>query len=360
MKTNQTIIEYDSFHCIPKSLKRVRLVKDAADAHAFKMIIARSCLALGFTLFGFGFLNTHIHYAVGLKRYTETKPDPAWLREKIKSFVWNVNRAYGKYFRSKYKYRGNIFTKNSDTFSQINHSDAFANTLTYIHNNATFVNKYPIFEDDPCNSYNFYLATFVQNPEFQSLPEFRKICASPDDLTVFNAMDLEYAIRQYGTSRFLRNCISAFISAHRKALLLRDAKHNNSVSTQRYAKLGILPLLEDPSLLQLAPTKGHKVKRFVDELAGAEITREIVADYFHSFSALFPWHAELVAGGGAGAGGAGAGAAAGLKASYSRIRDEFPTDFDNFIREMAKKTSILSISNYTGTSRHYIRKVRRE
>ena len=342
MSTELTKNNYFCFHCIPKGMKRIRLIKDDEDKLTYLIILAIACIKLDLGLLAFGILNTHFHYLVGIKRFSDAKPDSNWLDETIKHFVWLVNRRYGEFFRKKYSHSGRIFLKNEDNYKYVPYSDGIKNAIAYIHNNATSINKFAVYEDDPFNSYNYYLAAFLHNDEFQQLPLIQEIMTSLESLKIFNALDLNFGLKQFSKSKSLQVSVNEFLNVHSNSLILRDKKNQNFNATNRYKDLGILPLLNERSQLQIQETKGHKVKIYTYSLGNyKEISAENVTEPFQKFSSLFPWHDE-----------------SDLKTSYKRIRATCEPEFKEFIKNISINVPIRKVSEIVGVSREYVRSVR--
>ena len=346
----QNTKNYYTYHCITKCLERIRLFQDDEDRNQFLQILAKTCIDLEFALFAFDIIFNHAHFLVGNKWLTNTKPDQNSLYQQMKYFMWMLNRRYGIYFREKYHVIGGVFVKNKEFFKFKPFPADFQTAMRYVQNNACSINKYAVFEDNPFSSYNYYVSAYVKNAEFQNLPIINKISRAPESLNIYNAMDQAYAISQFGDSRSMRSNFIKFLNIHHNALVLRDNSKNSKRATNRYSSLGIEQLLMNPSLLHIEKTNGHIVKDFVQMLTQTEIHEKNQADVFHTFSAFFPWHKEMLANN----------SDDGLKNSFSRIRKEYKTDFDLFIREITKKTSISAVNRIAGVNREYVRNQVRE
>ncbi len=343
INSTNPVPDYYCFHCIPKSLKRIRLINDDEDKLTYLLFLATACLDSDLGLLAFNILNTHLHFLVGIKWASDSKADPAWLEHTIKYFIWEINRQYGVYFREKYNYKGNIFSKNKDKFKYVPYSDGIRNAIAYIHNNATAINKFAVYEDDPFNSYNYYLASFLQNNEFQNLPLIQEITTSLDSLKIFNALDLNFGLKQFSKSKSMHVNMNEFLNVHSNALIQRDKKNQNFSATNRYRDLGILPLLNDRSQLQIQETQGHTVKIYTDSLGNyKEIIKENVEFPFQNFAKHFPYCNE----------------SSELKLAFSKIRKENELEFKSFIKSVSSEVSERKISEIVGVSRNYIRKIR--
>ena len=293
---SQEFDNYSIYQVIPKSLEKIRLFKDDEDKQSFISILANTCLELNAGLFSFDVLTNHAHALVGIRHSLEFAVSPDWLEQKISSFCKILNRRYGSYFRSKYRHSGRLYKKNEKIYTQVFNTNGFLNEFNYINRNACAAGIYRSLEDNPFTAYNYYLACFVHNSEFQALPVIQKITSSPHFLPIFNALDFEFCIKQYKRRRSLQLNVEDLVSSHVAELRKLEAKYKNSRFTDRYKALKLHLLTNNPCLLQVKNTKGHKVKRFIEDLADApkgklcgEINRENLEEYFHTFSSFFPW-----------------------------------------------------------------------
>ena len=372
---SQDEFTYFTYHCYPKALKRVRLYKDDEDKFAFISILAKTCLDLDLGLFDFDVINTHSHFMVGLKWFSDTKPEQNWLYHQIKYFIWNVNRRYGDHYRSKYKHKGDIYAKNKDNFKPVLHTNDFKNKVCYVHNNANFAGVFPVFEENRFNSYNYYLAMYVQNKEFQNLPVLRQITSSNTTLDIFNALDHKYVMKQFCKGNNFLGGVTNFFEAHRKVLYERDCFFKNRRSTNAYNNLGLQYFYEDTSLLQISKGQGHKVKAFIESLGNSALNRENIEEYFHTFSDLFSEFEEHSAASGPASSAASSsaiglasdlasslasGPASGRKETFSLIRKNHPTEFNAFVKAAQQNISVRAISRATGLCREIIERTLRE
>jgi len=338
MSHKNTQLDYNCFHCFPKSIKRIRLMQDNQDKFTFLIILAVACIESDLGLLAFDILDTHLHYLVGIENISDAKSDIAWLNHKIKYFIREVNRRYGEYYRQKYNYSGILFSKNKDIFKAVPFADGIKNTIAYIHNNATSINKFAVYEDDPFNSYNYYLAAFMQNSEFQNLPQIKNITTTLDTLPIFKALNLGFGMRQFSASQSTQVCVQEFLDVHRKALHRRDQKNHNDIANTRYANLDILDLLNHKSQLEISESKGHRLKVFIDAIAKREFDPALFIEPFQEFVSFFPsQHGDD------------------LKESFKRIRATHNLECKEFLKAISTKVSERKISELIGVSRDFIR-----
>ncbi|MEI6602220.1 MAG: hypothetical protein WCL54_01900 [Clostridia bacterium] len=329
---------YSIYHCIPKSLDGIKLFRDDRDKETYSSILAETCFDLRASLFAFDFLQTHAHLLLGLKSKLSDDVSPGFLEFRINYFLSLVNRRYGKYYRKKYGFNGRIFKKNEKLYKLVQDTNSFLHTLNYINRNACQAGRFSIYEDNYFTSYNYYLASFVHNPEIQTLPVIQHITSSAATLNVFKALDMRFAVMQYEGKRSFRTNTLAFLNSHRDSLLKRDTFYNNTRSTRRYQQLGLYDLYDNPKLIQTQQTQGHKVKRMVDELSLAEINRKTCIDYLHSFCSLFPWSSFD------------------LKDSLAAIHKSFPEEFEELMHKLGQKVTDNHLSKLTGLSRITLKK----
>jgi len=334
---SQDFDNYSIFHIIPKSLERVRLFKDDSDKQTFISILANTCLELNTGLLAFDVINTHAHSLVGIRETLGISVTPNCLEQKISEFCKILNRRYGLYYRKKHRHSSRIYKKNEKIYTQVFNTNGFLNEFNYINRNACAAGVYRALEDNPFTSYNYFLACFVQNPEIQNLAVIQKITTSPDFLPIFNALDFEFCIKQYKRKGSLQLNVEDLVSSHVSELRKLEVKYKNSRFTDRYKVLKLDHLTNNPRHLQVKNTKGHKVKRFIEDLANipkgqppGEINGENFKEYFHAFSAFFPWNDQP------------------LKESLALIRKNYPTQFDSFISAFKGKIGINTIKLVTG------------
>ena len=365
-----TKINLYKYHCYLKSLKRVKLCRNNDDKSAFLEKLADECIRSKVALQSFEFMWNHIHFSLGIQWDSSSKPEPNWLVHTVKYFVWNVNRCYGYYYRQKYCEDGPLFSKNSDKFKEKKYPNDFTTMLAYIHNNATIRNEYAVFEDSPFSSYNFYIASFLRNEEFLNHPNIRSICTSRLGLKLFRAMNVREAMSQFGDARSMSTCLSNFLDKHQKLLELRDMKNKDNAAKNRYQELGIMPLLMDKSKLEICPSRGHIILRYIDNIVGEAYEAdkadkadkayetESVEEIFRKFANLFYWlksnsRKQYCIG------------AQSLESSdeevdikevFHLIRIEHETELREFICAVATKTSQRLISRTLGLSREYVKK----
>jgi len=325
------------YHFHQHSHSKIRLFVDNRDKLVYLKILAKLCLASEDRLFFFEFLNGHCHFLLKIAWPSNEKPSLDWLEDAAKSFLYRVNREYGCYYRKRHHYSGHVFSRNLSNHTHIPHKKAFINAMKYIQHNATSLDMYQIFEDNAFNSFNFYLASFVQNPEIRGLPALSRVTSSVDFLQVFDAIDFTLALKMLGSKRSLKTNILKFIEIHHKLLRDRDAQYKHTNSTDSYGAHSVAHIYRSPELLQIADSGGHEVWRFIRAIPTATINRENCEAHFRTFSAFFPW-SDLS-----------------LKDSFRRIRQHYNLEFTEFVRSMKCKVSERTISELTGISRDALR-----
>ncbi len=333
---------FSVFHCYPHAFGNVRLFKDFEDKLFYLLLIAKYCIDNSMNILveldAFEILNFHAHFLITILWPEGTNPGLDWLDRETCTLIKSINRDYGKYYRKKYNYRGKLFLRNKKNFTNIPHRNAYINALKYIHNNGTFSGVFRVFEDNIFNSYNFFLAAFVHNSEVQTLPNIQKIITDPVFLPVFNALNLDRTIKFFKSDRTYRKGIEAFYSQHQNLLIERDIKRTENNSRKRYEALNLSNLVDNPSSLQIFKTKGHKVKRFIDNISQLEVTRKNCVALFHTFAELFNLGSMS------------------LKVSFLIIRKEYGKEFEGFVEEMKNEIPINLISSLTGINRYTLSK----
>ena len=333
---------FSVFHCYPHAFGNVRLFKDFEDKLFYLLLIAKYCIENSMNILveldAFEILNYHAHFLITILWPESTNPGLDWLDRKTCTLIKNINRDYGKYYRKKYKYSGKLFLRNKKNFTNIPHRGAYLNALKYIHNNGTFSGVFRVFEDNVFNSYNFFLAAFVHNSEVQTLPNIQTIITDPAFLPVFNALNLDRTIKFFNSDRTYRKGIETFYSQHQNLLLERDIKRSDYNSRKRYETLNLSNLVDNPSNLQIFKTKGHKVKRFIDNISQLEVTRKNSEFLFHAFTELFNLDSMS------------------LYESFRIIRKDYGKEFEDFVVEMRNEVPINLISRLTGIHRNTIAK----
>ena len=332
---------FSVYHCHPHAHGDLKLFRDNRDKQTYLQALAQTCLAGDNRLFFFDFIHTHCHFQLKVVWPTDARPSLDWLEKAVKSFLYRVHRLYGAYYRRRHNYVGPVFSREKSAFTPIPHKKAFLHAMKYIHHNATSINLFRVYEDDAFNSYNFYLATFVQNPALLHLSAPAKIMSSLDFLPVFDAIDFTLALKILDPRRSLKCTMTKFVEIHQRLLHERDAHYGHNRSREAYESKGVSALYDAPALLEIADLGGHQVTRFLRSIATYEITRENCEAHFRTFSAFFPWSNQP------------------LKDSCRRIRRHFPLAFAKFVGSMKCKVSERAISELTGVSRDALRQIKR-
>ena len=147
-------------------------------------------------------------------------------------------------------------------------------------------------------------------------------------------------------------------------------KNKDNAAKNRYQELGIMPLLMDKSKLEICPSRGHIILRYIDNIVGEAYEAdkadkadkayetESVEEIFRKFANLFYWlksnsRKQYCIG------------AQSLESSdeevdikevFHLIRIEHETELREFICAVATKTSQRLISRTLGLSREYVKK----
>ena len=323
-------------------------------------LLVKCAIELRHTALNYDILNTHSHYVVGLKWGQRYEAPSDWKEKTLKEFIHLVNRRYGCYFRNKYPgFSGPLFQRIGNNYAEKSCNDQFMNAMSYAHANSCEAHIYSVYEDNPFCSFALYLASYIQNPEFQELPVIKHVTTSPDYLNVFNAVDFEYVISQYDPKSF-KNGVLKFSKHHYRVLY-----KVNKNSTERQKVLGIWPLiqnLKNLDALQIYKTKGHKINIFIDSINGTKSNAQIkkvnsrrtkennedardtgdtenIKEYFRTFCAFFtnePYG----------------------KDALISIRKAHPATFKSFVNEMTQIGSERLISKLAFVYRKTLRKMR--
>ncbi|MEI6603239.1 MAG: hypothetical protein WCL54_07105 [Clostridia bacterium] len=327
--------QYIDFHIWIHEAGSFTLFLDNEDKDQFLAILAYALEEFYSNMFAFDLMDTHYHYYFGLKHESRTTPDPAWLKERVRKCVELVNRRYGKHYRQKYGFHGELFKRYDYCAKRTLTQKDFQAMMRYVQMNSLAAKKFEAIEDDPYNSFAYYLAAYFNNPEFQQLPTVRKIATSPASLRVFDMLDLAHTIKQYdadfhlGALGFAKHMINA-------------QKSFRNASPQRLSQLGLSQLYHQPERIHFEKTDGHQVMRFISALNGNNnelrtgdsignsehfrFAEENPILHFETFLRLC--QIPFVAGDNSS-----------LQAAFQSIRKNFETQYNAFVRAMSSRVS---------------------
>jgi len=252
---------YINFHIWIHEAGDFMLFLDDEDKDQFLAILAYALEEFYSKMFAFELLDTHYHYFFGLKHESRNIPDAAWLDDRVRKFVELVNRRYGKHYRKKYGLQGDLFKRYDYCSKRALFNKDFYNALSYVHMNGLAARKFAAIEDDPYNSFAYYMSAFFKNAEFQDLPLVRKISTAPSSIKIFDMLDLEYTTKQYN-SDFQLGALGLAKHMVRAQRRFRD-------SAPRHEQLGLTQLYNQPERIRFEKTEGHQVKRFISALQGS-------------------------------------------------------------------------------------------
>ncbi len=328
------------------------LFLDVEDKDQFLAILVDALEEFYSKMFAFELLDTHYHYFFGLKHESRNLPDASWLDDRVRKFVAVVNRRYGRYYRQKYGFQGDLFKKYDYCAKRAFHQNDFHSMMSYVHMNGLAARKFAAIEDDPYNSFAYYMSAFFQNPEFQQLPTVQRIDSAPSTIKIFDMLDLEHAVKQYD-SDFQLGALG--LAKH-----MKNAQRRFRDAPSRHEELGLAQFYNQPERIRFEKTDGHRVKRFISALKGnpSELRLEnsignselfLYADsnpalFFEEFLQLF--NAPFAVGD-----------KASMQAAFQSLRKNFETQYNEFVCAMSGRVSQNKICDMIGLNKYSFRSI---